>query len=81
METEKDEKSDVTCWQCSDFINIFPTLMCVIKEIKEKKQRSDEDSIIEKIISSGNKAITDRDTLNNIFEYATGIGLCQKIFL
>ena len=52
--------------------------MCTIKSIKEKRRRSDEDSILEKIMSRGNMEIINKESLKMIFEYATNIGYVNK---
>ena len=73
-----DDMEFVSCWQCSDFSNIFPEFMCTINKLKMKKQRTDEDSIIEKMITTGNSDITSKDTMNNIFDFSVGMGYLNK---
>ena len=55
------EESNYVCWQCSDFLHVFPELMCTINNLKIKKQRTDEDSVLEKMIANGNSEITTKD--------------------
>ena len=66
----------LTCWQCSDYVNIFPEIMASINNLKRKKKKADEDNIIMEIIKNGNSEITDENIINNIFEHA---GYVSKI--
>ena len=65
-------KSDTAnvCWKCSDFSDIFPHFMKAIYKLKENKERTDEDAILEKVIMMGAGKIIGRDVMNNIFKYA-----------
>ena len=77
MATEKEEK---VCWQCSEFVNMFPTIMCTIKDIKEKRRRTDEENIWENMVTTGNTETTGKENINNILEYASNLGYVKKSF-
>ena len=52
--------------------------MGAIKDIKEKKKRSDEDNILEKIISAGEHEIKDKDAIEKILSYAADMAYINK---
>ena len=60
----------LTRWQCSDYVNIFPEIMGSINNLKRKKKKADEDNTRMEIIKNNNSEITDKNIINNIFEYA-----------
>ena len=66
------------CWQCADYVNIFPEFMKSISNLKEKKKRTDEDHIIQYIISKGNIEITEETTIKEILEYAVATQYIHK---
>ena len=66
-DTEEDDMVNC-CWQCSDFVNVFPEFMAAIHNLKKKRKGTDEDNILEEIISKGNGEIT--NSMNDIFIYA-----------
>ena len=51
--------------------------MAVIKNLKNKRKKTDEDSIVQELISKGNTEITDKSKINSIFEYA--VEMCYII--
>ena len=68
----------VTCWQCPDYVNIFPGIMASINNLLRKKKKADEDNIIMKIIKNENSEMTDKNISNNIFEYAVMMSYVNK---
>ena len=67
------DTEEVVCWQCSEYMNIFPELMATIQDMWKKRKRTNEDNIIQEIISNGNTEITDKHMINSVFEYAVGM--------
>ena len=65
------DTEDTICWQCSEYATIFPELMCCINNLKQKKRKTDKDSIVEVIISNGNTEITEENKIDDILTYAT----------
>ena len=64
------------CWQCSDYLNVFPEFMASIKKLKIKKQKTNEDNILQELLSKGNTDIKDDTT--KIFDYAVEIAYIIK---
>ena len=69
---------EVICWLCSEYANVFPELMASISNLKRKKRKTDEDNILEEIISKGNTEITEKSIINNIFEYAVQMNYISR---
>ena len=75
MASHKD--GNCICWQCSEFSQVFPMVMCAIKDLKEKRKRSDEDTILEKV-SADIKDFRDKNDINHIIVYAADMGYLNK---
>ena len=56
----KMELDNCPCWQCSEFVNILPELMDAIQNLKKKIKETDEDNILQEVISRGNVQITEQ---------------------
>ena len=55
--------------------------MLSILNLKTKRRKADEDSIIQDVISKGNSEITEKDVINYIFEYAIENGyICKSVY-
>ena len=67
------DTEDLLCWQCSDYLNVFPEFMASIRDLKGKKKKIDEDNIIHEVITKGNTGITDKTIINDIFDYAVAM--------
>ena len=72
---------ELLCWQCSEYVNIFPEYMLSIKNLKKKRLKIDEDNILEEVISNGSSGITDKAIINSIFDYAANISyICKSTY-
>ena len=67
MEDSDHDDEQKVCWQCSTFSNVFPELMSTIEQLKKKRRRTNEDTIIKSMISKDNNQITCEDTINDVF--------------
>ena len=72
------DTEDLLCWQCSNYLNVFPEFMASIRYLKGKKKKTDEDNIIHEVITKGNTDITDKTIINDIFDYAVGMSYISK---
>ena len=72
---------EILCWQCSEYVDIFPDFMLCIRNLKKKRKKTDEDNIVEEFISNGSSEITDKAMINSIFDYAAIIlYICKSTY-
>ena len=74
----EEDDMEICCWKCSQFSYIFPELLCTLNTLKIKKQRTDEESITDKMIANGSIDETNRDTMKDIIEFSVGMGYIIK---
>ena len=70
------KEGNPVCWQCSDYSQIFPIIMCAIKDLKERRKRTDKDTILG--TADIQQDLTNKSNDDDIFSYATDAGYLKK---